>query len=341
MTKNYLFGFLFVLALILGFSLTYYLNCKGSSTNSEAQDQLKEGQLDSSDLFPLGNSTSLWDETLSPFRDNDPKPYLELLEDLETGRINFVWEVWALRRKCDPKFTAEQCNATIEKYIETEYSSPDKEKILDLFQSYFRYEKEIHQLDIPYTVSFEDRYEKIKQKRRSVLGDEKSHLFFGMEEAQVVFMEASSNFIKSTASLNSDERVKKYFDLKKKTYGAFHDSMVAREDKYEIYQTEVSLREKEFASLTQPEEKEKKIVSLETKYFGKEKAKELADLRKSELFEKQKLENYEEREKEFLSKNPGISAKEKENKLKQMRIEALGVEEAEAYTRRQEIENLH
>ncbi len=341
MTKTNLIALLSFFTLVVGVLLTYYFYESGNKKPTEKEILAQESEASNSDLFPLGNSTGLWDEALSPFRDDEPKPYLEILEDLETGKINFVWEVWALRRKCDPNFTAEQCNATLLKYIETEYSGTDREKILDLFQSYFKYEKEIHQLELPYSLSFEDRYEKIKAKRRTVLGEEKTHLFFGMEESQVQFMEASANFIKSSTDMNSEDRVKKYFDLKKKTFGSFHNAMVAREDKFEIYQTEVLLREKELASLTQPEEKEKRLVQLETKYFGKEKAKELAELRKGELAEKQKIQKYEEKEKEFLSKNPNLSSAEKDKKLKQMRIEALGAEEADAYSRRKEIDALN
>jgi hypothetical protein len=289
-------------------------------------------------LHPLGNQSQFWDQALSPFRDEEPKSYLEILDDLKTGKINFVWEIWALRRKCDASYTAEQCNQTLLAYIDANYESPSKEKLRDLFEGYFKYEVAIHKLEISSDVKFEDRYEILKNKRRELLGDEKADLIFGMEESQVQFIEGSANFIQSSKSLSPDERVKKYEALKRKTYGSFYESVVGREDKYDHYQTEIALREKEFQSGISPEEKEKKLSALEIKYFGKEKAADLAKLRKDEAASAMKIQDYEKQEKDFLSNNPSLNPKDKEKKLLELRVKAFGQEEAEAYTRRKQFE---
>jgi hypothetical protein len=50
-------------------------------------------------LSPMGDTTGLWEEALSPFQGTEKKGYLELVEDLKSGRVNFTWEVWALQQK--------------------------------------------------------------------------------------------------------------------------------------------------------------------------------------------------------------------------------------------------
>ncbi|WP_244241885.1 lipase secretion chaperone [Leptospira kanakyensis] len=261
-----------------------------------------------------------------------------MLDELKSGKINFVWEVWALRRKCKAGYTPDQCNATIIAYIEAEYESPDKEKVKDLFLSYFRYEEEYRKWEQPTDLSFVELYEKIKAKRRDVLG-EKADLIFGMEESQVSFLEGTQNFIKQSANLPAEQRVKQFEDLKKKTYGTYYDSLVSREDKFDHYQMEMSLRDKEFNNISDPKEKEKYLSRIETKYFGKERAANLAEERAKESKFQESISKYESKEKEFLRENASLSLSEKEKKLKEIRIQFLGSEEeADAYIRRKNIE---
>ncbi|WP_244279643.1 lipase chaperone [Leptospira brenneri] len=297
-----------------------------------------EEQMAMERISPLGTGEGFWEEAISPFREDRTKPYLELLDDLKSGKINFVWEVWALRRKCKAGYTPEQCNATIIAYIEAEYESPDKEKVKDLFLSYFRYEEEYRKWEQPTDLSFVELYEKIKSKRRDVLGD-KADLIFGMEESQVSFLEGTQNFIKQSANLPAEQRVKQFEDLKRKTYGTYYDSLVSREDKFDHYQMEMSLRDKEFNAITDPKEKEKYLNRIEIKYFGKERAANLAEERAKESKFQESLVKYEAKEKEFLRENVNLSASEKEKKLKEIRIQFLGSEEeADAYIRRKNIE---
>ncbi|TGM01374.1 lipase secretion chaperone [Leptospira jelokensis] len=326
-----------VLFLVLFLSLLYFL--KQSDSHTTSNDALSpEEQMVSDRISPLGNGEGFWDEAISPFREDRTKPYLELLEDLKSGKVNFVWEVWALRRKCKPDFTPDQCNATILAYIDAEYDSPDREKVKDLFVSYFRYEEEYRKWEQPTDLNFNELYEKIKAKRREILSD-KAELIFGMEESQVSFLEGTTHFIKQTANLPAEQRVKQFEDFKKKTYGNYYDSLVSREDKFDHFQMEMSLRDKEFSSIADPKEKEKYLFKIESKYFGKEKAEALANERKKETKLSESISTYESREKEFLRENVSLSAAEKEKKLKELRIQILGSEEeADAYLRRKNIE---
>lgn len=326
-----------VLFLIFFLGLLYFLK-QDSSTNQSKSSLSPEEQMAMERISPLGTGEGFWEEAISPFREDKAKPYLELLDDLKSGRVNFVWEVWALRRKCKAEYTPDQCNATILAYIDSEYESPDKEKIKDLFLAYFRYEEEYRKWEQPTDLSFVELYEKIKAKRRDVLED-KADLIFGMEESQVSFLEGSQNFIKQSANLPAEQRVKQFEDLKKKTYGTYYDSLVSREDKFDHYQLEMSLREKEFSAISDPKEKEKYLNRIETKYFGKERAANLAEERAKETKFKESISKYESKEKDFLRDNANLSATEKEKKLKDLRIQFLGSEEeADAYVRRKNIE---
>lgn len=326
-----------VIFLIFFLGLLYFLK-QDSTTNQSKSSLSPEEQMAMERISPLGTGEGFWEEAISPFREDRTKPYLELLDDLKSGKVNFVWEVWALRRKCKAEYTPDQCNATILAYIDAEYESPDKEKVKDLFLSYFRYEEEYRKWEQPTDLSFVELYEKIKSKRRDVLND-KADLIFGMEESQVSFLEGTQNFIKQTANLPTEQRVKQFEDLKKKTYGTYYDALVSREDKFDHYQLEMSLRDKEFNAITDPKEKEKYLNRIETKYFGKERAASLAEERTKESKFHESISKYESKEKEFLRENANLSASEKEKKLKDLRIQLLGSEEeADAYIRRKNIE---
>ncbi|TGK82569.1 lipase [Leptospira noumeaensis] len=325
-----------VIVFIFLLGILYFL--KQDSSSQTKKTLSPEEQMAMERISPLGTGEGFWDEAISPFREDRAKPYLELLDELKSGKINFVWEVWALRRKCKAEYTPDQCNATIIAYIEAEYESPDKEKVKDLFLSYFRYEEEYRKWEQPTDLSFVELYEKIKAKRRDVLND-KADLIFGMEESQVSFLEGSQNFIKQSANLPAEQRVKQFEDLKKKTYGTYYDSLVSREDKFDHYQMEMSLRDKEYNAISDPKEKEKYLNRIETKYFGKERAANLAEERAKESKFQESISKYESKEKEFLRENASLSASEKEKKLKEIRIQYLGSEEeADAYIRRKNIE---
>lgn len=326
-----------ILFILFFLGLLFFL--KQNDSNELTKNNLSpEEQMVSDRISPFGNGEGFWDEAISPFREDRTKPYLELLDDLKSGKINFVWEVWALRRKCKSDFTPDQCNATILAYIDAEYESPDREKVKDLFVSYFRYEEEYRKWEQPTDLPFMELYEKIKSKRREILSD-KADLIFGMEEAQVSFLEGTNNFLKQTTSVPAELRVKQFEEFKKKTYGNYYDSLVSREDKFDHYQMEMSLREKEFSNISDPKEKEKYLFKVESKYFGKEKAENLANERKKEAKLWESVSVYETKEKEFLKENPGLSSAEQEKKLKELRIQILGSEEeADAYLRRKNIE---
>ncbi len=113
--------------------------------------------------------------------------------------------------------------------------------------------------------------------------------------------------------------------------------MSGREDSFDHYQTEILLREKELAGLN-GDDKEKKLASLQTKYFGKDGAERIAAANKEIAAQNKKIADYEKAEREFLSSNNGISEKDKEQKLKELRVKMLGEEDAESYARQKQYE---
>lgn len=310
---------------------------RASGVGNEKYDPNNPGFEDN--VYPLGMDNSMWDETLSPFNSDNIRSYLQILEDLKSGKINFVWEVWAMRDKCPDNYTPSQCDNTILAFIDANYTGSDREKLKELYTEYFKYEDAIRKWESPEDVEFSEKYELIKEKRRKLLGEEKAELIFGMEEARVTFMEGSQNFIQSTKNMDPDKRVKKFEELKKKTYGQYYENMVQREDRYDHYTTEIQLREKELEGLT-GKEREDKLSQLEVKYFGKEKAELISRARKEEKEEEEKIQSLQEREETFLKENPQLSDSEREKKIQELRIQTLGKEEAEMYSRRLQVEKL-
>ena len=78
--------------------------------------------------------------------------------------------------------------------------------------------------------------------------------------------------------------------------------------------------------------------AIQEKYFGKDGADRIQKSIEEASKEEKKIQDYEKKEAEFLSQNSGINLKEKEEKLREIRINILGKEEADAYARRKELE---
>ena len=291
-------------------------------------------------LYPLGDPGSVFTEATSAIQSSGGAlNYNDLMTGLKSGKINFVWELWAMRRNCPENYTGDQCDSAILEYIEKNYNSPEKENLKQLFSKYFKFEKEMKQNEMPKDLSFEERYDLIKKKRKEILGEEDASLVFGMEESQVGFVEATKNFNSLNKKLSGDDRVKKFEDLKKKTYGQYYDAITSREEKFENYQVELNLRESELGGL-KGDDKDKKLRSIQEKYFGKEGADRIAKMNEENLAMEKKIADYEKQEKEFLSQNSSLGDKEKKEKLDALRVKALGQEEADSYASRKEFERL-
>ncbi len=326
--------------LLIVSSLVYFFlkskDSKVSNTTGVESELDKLSNEEVSKIFPMGIPSEFGEDD-SVLDSENLLNFSEFTDKLKSGEINFVWEVWKLRRLCPDDFKPDQCNDVILKHIDKSYTPPDNEQLKSLFKDYFRYEVAIRELEIPPTNKFEEKYEIIKKKRQEILRDENSKLIFGMEEAKVDFLNQEREFLESSKKLSGDERVKNYEALKKKTYGSYYENMKSREDTFSNYQTEISLREDELKKLS-PEAQSTQTRAIQEKYFGKEGADRIQKSIDEASREEKKIQEYEKKASEFLSQNSGISSKEKDDKLQEIRVNLLGKEEADAYIRRKELE---
>jgi len=335
--KNLLIAILAVILLVIIFFYTKKSSqneMKNSQTNNPDLQNMNES--DTSKLFPMGVPGE-FGESSSVLDSEVLLNYSEFSDKLKTGEINFVWEVWKLRRMCPEDYKPNQCNEIILSHIDKSYSPPDNELLKKLFKDYFRYEVALREFEISDSLKFEEKYELLKKKRREVFEEENSKLVFGMEEATVEFVNSQKDFIESTKKLSGDEKVKSYEELKKKTFGSYFENIVKREDPYNNYQTELSLRESDLSKLS-IDEKNAILQKTQFKYFGKEGVEKLQKVQEESAREERKIQDYEKKAEEFLSQNASLPTKEKEEKLNVLRIKMLGEEDAGAYTRRKELE---
>ncbi|MEM7181531.1 MAG: lipase secretion chaperone [Spirochaetota bacterium] len=266
--------------------------------------------------------------------------YEEIMAKAKKGEINLVWELWAVRRKCPKEYRPQQCDLLIRGMLEKKYPAPQNKELLDLFDSYRKYEEQMRQFDkvaVDQKLKFKDKYEKIKQKRRELFGDEKAQLIFGLEESKISFANAQKTFLDENKNLSSKEKITKYEELKKKIYGDYYETIKKREQKYDVYQTELTLRQEELKKLD-GKAKEKALQAVEKRIFGDEIAGKLAKNREDFAKQETQLADYAKQEKTFLSQNSGISDEDKKEKLRALRVKIFGEEGANTYEKRLELE---
>jgi hypothetical protein len=277
--------------------------------------------------------------------DLDKISYKDLIEGLKTGKRNFVWELWGLRKSCSENANLDQCNSYLLEMVETNknYSAAEKEKLKELFNSYFNYESSIRESGIEKSgAEFAEKYEFLRKKRMEFFSEPDAELVFGMEESQVEFMKASSDFISDNKNLTGIEKVKKYESLKREKLGPYYDAMVKREDPYQNYQLELDLMQEDLNILSANEQNQK-IRSILEKHFGSEEAermmKEAALENEARLEREKKIAEYELKEKKFISENKDLSSYERERKLSELRIAVLG-DDAENYIMKKNIDSM-
>lgn len=292
-------------------------------------------------------------DSKSLFTEENMYTYAQLIEMARTGRISLIAELWKLRQKCDsrgateptkeqaseaapaPKMNAEECNLRIEAFIREQYPAPDNEKLLKLFRDYLRYEDTMRRFILPENLSVEERQQQIKKKRREIFSESDAQLVFGYEEARIDTQEALAEFIKSSAALPANERVQKYFDLRRKSLGDYNAAYTESEPAYTRYETELMLRGDEM--------QRKNSAAVETqqmreKYFGRDAARRMAQVDKEVQQERQRIEAYEAAAQKFNQQNASLSEVERKTKLSELRVSLLGKDEAEAYERRMQYE---
>ncbi|EMK25515.1 lipase secretion chaperone [Leptospira kirschneri] len=257
----------------------------------------------------------------------------ELILYASNGEINLVSELSGLRRQCPENIHYEQCNEIIRAFIADHYFGKDAEYLMKLFSSYLRYETKMKELEIPDKLNRAEKYELIKKQRREFFSDKEAKLIFGLEEAEETYLDSLGGFLKDTEKLNGEQRMQKYEEFRKNVYGQYYNTIKKREPKYNTYETEMFLREKELERMSSSE-RNSKTRYIREKYFGKDGADRMETVYKEndEKEKKEKLTAQEEAD--WIRKNPNVKVETKEKALMEIRIKNLGKEEAEEYSRR-------
>ena len=133
----------------------------------------------------------------------------------------------------------------------------------------------------------------------------------------------------------ANERVQKYFDLRKKSLGDYNAAYSESEPAYTRYETELMLRGDE---MQRKNSAAADTQSMREKYFGRDAARRMAQVDKEVQQERLRVETYEAAAHKFAKENPTLSEAERNAKLSELRSSIMGKDEAEAYERRMQYE---
>lgn len=272
----------------------------------------------------------------------------QVMEMARTGRLSLVAELWKLRTKCGvgpvnsekdantaPQMNFDECNIRIENFLRQQYPPPDNEKIISLFRGYMRYEDAMRRFHLPDNTPIAERLEYIKKKRREFFSEADAQLIFGFEEARSSTQEALNDFVKSSAGMPADQRVKKFYEMRKNMLGDYNAAVNETEPAYTKYETEIMLHSEE---MERNKNSAGQTQSMREKYFGAEAAKRMAQVDREIQQERQKISEYEAASQKLARDNANLSEAERKAKLDEMRVQMLGKEEADAYERRMQYE---
>ncbi|WP_061248826.1 lipase secretion chaperone [Leptospira noguchii] len=257
----------------------------------------------------------------------------ELIRYASNGEINLISELSDLRRQCPENVHYEQCNEIIRAFISDHYFGKDTEYLMKLFSNYLRYELKMKELELSDKLNRAEKYELIKKQRREFFSDKEAKLIFGLEEAEETYLDSLGGFLKDTETLNGEQRIQKYEEFRKNVYGQYYNTIKKREPKYNTYETEIFLREKELEKMN-IFERNSKTRQIREKYFGKDGADRMETVYKESEEKEKKEKQTAQQESDWTVKNPNVKGEAKEKALMEIRINNLGKEEAEEYSRR-------
>lgn len=284
------------------------------------------------------------------FTEENMYSFAQLMDLARTGRISLVSELWRLRTKCGvtpapvsdeegapriPAMNFDECNIRIENFLREQYPAPDNEKLIALFRTYLRYEDAMRRFVLPEDLPIHERYELIKKKRREFFSEADARLIFGYEEARMATQEALNDFVKTSTEMPAEQRVKKYYELRKATLGEYNSAFTETEPAFTRYETELMLRSDE---MQRKGNAATETQALRERYFGTAAAQRMAKVEQEIREERARIDSYETAAQKLLKESPELSEAERQKKLKDLRVEILGKDEAEAYERRMQYE---
>ena len=286
---------------------------------------------------PIENPEEATAQAMSIFDEDTPLTFSQIVDAARAGRISLVSELWRLRRKCPEDMERYQCNLLLRQWIMEKFPAPDNEQMVSLLINYLKYEEAMAGLRTPEDMTLEERYELIRQTRREIFGEDEAQLVFGLEEARFDFRQEFQRFNEETADMPGSQRMAAYERLRRQVYGDYYDAIVEREPPFDRYTMELTLRENDLESLESPA-RNQATREMRVRYFGPEAADRMEAVDRMLADENRRVAELERAEAEFLRNNAGLSQAEKDRRLYELRVEYLGPEEAEAYTRRQQLQ---
>jgi lipase chaperone LimK len=326
------------LAAVAGLLLVaiWLLSSSAQSDNLARPAELPDHQFEDWGL-PIDDPEGLSREARSLFEGIEVLSYEDLIRAARKGEVSLVSELWRLRRNCPEEMERYDCNIRIRQFIMEKFLPPGNEQLVELLTKYLKYEEEMSRFEMPRGASLQEQYQLIREKRRDFFGPEDSKLVFGFEEAKADYASTYADFQKDTVKLSGDARLTAYEEMRKKVYGDYYETVVAREPKFTKYETEVELRGSDLSAMA-ADQKGAYVAAMREKYFGKEGAARMAAVDAQIAERDQTLETYRDAEAEFLKNNAHLNESERARKLMEMRVKYFGQDEAEAYTRRESYE---
>lgn len=345
MDKRKLLYFLPVLVLVLLWA--FWPDSEESRKLRLLEDQARKAALAANPQS--GEYREFLEQNRRLFSEENMYTFSQLMEMARTGRISLVSELWRLRTKCGvgagesadgagpatPQMNFDECNIRIENFLREQYPAPENEKIIALFRGYLRYEDAMRRFNIPENLTATERYEYIKKKRREFFSEADAQLIFGFEEARIASQDALNDFVKNSAEMPAEQRVKKYYELRKNNLGEYNAAVSEAEPAYTRYETEVMLRGDE---MQRKGNSAAETQALRERYFGAAAAQRMAQVEREIRDERARIDSYEAAAQKFGRDNPSLSETERREKLNELRVQMLGKEEAEAYERRMQYE---
>ncbi|MCB1190422.1 MAG: lipase chaperone [Leptospiraceae bacterium] len=279
------------------------------------------------------------DTSMSLFKEDNMLSYEEIIELAQKGKLDFIQELWKLRAKCGKEMSHKECNEYITAFLMKNYPEPQNKKLVGIFDKYLTYEAHLQELSFPEGANSREKFEILKEKRRSIFGEEEAKLIFGLDESKFEYAEAFPKFLEETKGKSGAEKLEKYEQMRKNIFGSYYETILENESKYTKYTMEVMLKDDDLKSMDTGD-KNNAVRSMREKYFGEEGADRIEKVEKELAEEKEKEKSYNEDKKKLLSENPDMTDKEKEKKLNDLRVKYFGKEGAENYKQREALSKL-
>jgi hypothetical protein len=258
----------------------------------------------------------------------------EIFHLARKGELDLVSELWAFRRKCPKDYTDDQCHTLVRTFLLDQYGEGD---LVRLFDKYTKFEREIASMVPPEMTSPKERYEWMKDVRRKFFNTDEIQLIFGMEESLTNYSLNRESFLKRTKDLPPEKRIQEYESYRKKELGNYFDVVNRREPAFQKYDREMELRSDSMARLS-ADERDRIEREVRSKYFDKAAVERMEKALQEIKKEEEILAKVKSEEDEFRRKNPQVSGEKLDQELMKIRVNRLGKDAAEEYSRRLQYE---